>query len=339
MESETPVRRQRLKRSLLAVAATTLALLPVALLANAARAASAPAARSTASVFASWRARNAAALHGGSGLVRTWTVHYRAHDGARRVALVVLPRWYGPRDNPPLPLVISPHGRGIEPAANARRWGNLPALGPFAVVNPEGQGRRLELSSWGSPGEISDLARMPGIVRHALPWLRIAPGRVYAVGGSMGGQEVLLLAAEHPRLLAGAVSFDAPTNMAARYAAFRDLKGGLSLQKLARLEFGGVPRARHDAWADRSPIYYARELAASGVPLQIWWSTRDRIVVDQARESGLLYRAIERLNPQAPVVQVVGSWRHTAEMHPGGRLPLALARLGLINLGASGVRA
>lgn len=344
MASATPRRHHRLKRPLLAVGATTLALMPVVLVANAARAASAPsasasAARSTASVFASWRARNAAALHGGSGLVRTWTVHYRAHDGARRIALVVLPRWYGPRNHPPIPLVISPHGRGVEPAVNARRWGNLPALGPFAVVNPEGQGSRLELSSWGSPGEISDLARMPGIVRRGLPWLRIAPGRVYAVGGSMGGQEVLLLAAEHPHLLAGAVSFDAPTNMAARYAAFRGLTDGLSLQKLARLEFGGIPRARHDAWADRSPIYYARELAASGVPLQIWWSTRDRIVVDQARESGLLYRAIERLNPHAPVVQVVGTWRHTAEMHPAGRLPLALARLGLIRLGASGVRA
>ena len=30
------------------------------------------------------------------------------------VLLVGLPRWYGPRDNPPLPLVISPHGSGIE---------------------------------------------------------------------------------------------------------------------------------------------------------------------------------------------------------------------------------
>jgi pimeloyl-ACP methyl ester carboxylesterase len=251
------------------------------------------------------------------------------------VALVVLPRWYGPGHNPPVPLVISPHGRGVEPGGNARLWGNLPALGRFAVVNPEGQGSRLELVSWGSPGQISDLARMPGIVHRALPWLRIAPHRVYGVGGSMGGQEILLLAAEHPRLLAGAASLDAPTNMAARYAAFPKLKYGLSIQKLARLEFGGIPRARHDAWADRSPLFYARELAASHVPLQIWWSTRDQVVVDQARESGLLYRAIKRLSPNAPVTQVVGTWRHSAEMHPSGRLPLALAKLGLLNFGAA----
>ena len=123
--------------------------------------------------------------------------------------------------------------------------------------------------------------------------------------------------------------------MAARYAAFPDLKLGLSIQKLARLEFGGIPRARHDVWADRSPIYYARELAASGVPLQIWWSTHDQIVTNQASESGLLYRAIKHLNPRAPVSQVVGTWRHTAEMHPWGRMPLALARLGLLHLAAS----
>jgi pimeloyl-ACP methyl ester carboxylesterase len=171
---------------------------------------------------------------------------------------------------------------------------------------------------------------MPRIVRRALPWLRIAPHRVYAVGGSMGGQETLLLLAQHPHLLAGAISFDAPTDMATRYAAFPRLKRGLDLQRLARLEFGGVPRARGDAWADRSPIYYSREIAFSNVPLEIWWSTRDRIVVDGDSQSGLLYRAIMQLNPLAPVVQVVGTWHHTAEMRAIRRMPLALARMGLL---------
>jgi pimeloyl-ACP methyl ester carboxylesterase len=280
--------------------------------------------------LSAWRTANWVALTGRLPLVRRWTIRYRAHDGAARTAVVVLPRWYGPEHDPPLPLVISPHGSGVEPQANARRWGNLPALGRFAVVNPEGQGARLELYSWGSPGEIADLARMPRIVHEALPWLRIDRRRIYAVGGSMGGQETLLLAAQHPRLLAGAISFDAPTNMAARYAAFPSLKDGHALQELARLEFGGIPRLDHEAWADRSPLFYARELAYSRLPLEIWWSTRDRIVVDQRDESGLLYRAIERINPRAPVTQFVGTWRHTAEMRPLRRLPLALARIGLL---------
>ena len=290
------------------------------------------AARRGPAAFAFWRSTNWPALAGRVDLVREITVHYRAHDGKARTAVVVLPRWYGPLDNPSIPLVISPHGSGIEPAANARRWGNLPALGAFAVVNPEGQGARLELYSWGSPGEIADLARMPRILRETIPWLRIDRRRIYAVGGSMGGQESLLLLAKHPHLLAGVVSFDAPTNMATRYAAFPLLKGGRALQELARLEFGGVPRVNGEAFADRSPLFYSRELAFTHVPLQIWWSRRDQIVVHQADQSGLLYRAIERLNPRAPVLQFVGRWRHTAEMRPTRGLSLALVRMGLLRL-------
>lgn len=279
-------------------------------------------------LLASWRSRYWNVLTGLTPRVRTWTIHYRSYAGARRVALVALPSWYGPHDHPPLPFVISPHGRGITPAGNDRVWGNMPALGRFAVVTPAGQ----SLYSWGAAGDVADLARMPLIVRRALPWLRIAPHRIYAVGGSMGGQETLLLVAEHPHLLAGAISFDADTNLAARYAAFPQLRRGLALQELLRHEIGGTPATRPDAYRDRSPIDDAAAIAFSRVPLQIWWSTNDRVVVDQAGESGLLYRTIKRLNPDAPVVQYVGGWRHTAEMWPFRRMPIALAAIGLLRL-------
>jgi pimeloyl-ACP methyl ester carboxylesterase len=167
--------------------------------------------------------------------IRIVTIQYRAWDGLTRNAYVVLPVWYGPRRNPPIPLVISPHGRGVPARDNVRFWGDLPAAGRFAVVNPEGQGRRLALYSWGDPGEISDLARMPAIVRRALPWLRIAPHRSYAVGGSMGGQETLLLMARHPHELAGAISFDADTNLALRYRDFGLLRSERGLQPLPPL--------------------------------------------------------------------------------------------------------
>ena len=74
--------------------------------------------------------------------VRTWKIHYRTHRGIRRLAYVLLPRWYGPRRHPPIPLVISPHGRGVGARVNARMWRGLPAEGVFAVVNPQGEGRR-----------------------------------------------------------------------------------------------------------------------------------------------------------------------------------------------------
>jgi poly(3-hydroxybutyrate) depolymerase len=272
----------------------------------------------------------AEAAPGNAPAVHMIRVSYRAHDGLQRHAYVLLPAWYGPKKHPPIPLVISPHGRGVGAAMNIRRWGDLPAVGDFAVINPEGQGRTLALYSWGDPGEIRDLAHMPEIAERALPWLHVDPHRVYAFGGSMGGQETLLLVARYPHVLAGAASFDAPTNMAARYRAFVHLPLGIDLQHLARVEIGGTPRSDPRGYALRSPVDWARRIAFSGVRLQIWWSTRDRIVTDERDQSGLLYRLVKRLNPDAPVTEFVGTWAHTTEMKAHAFLPYALSRFGLL---------
>jgi pimeloyl-ACP methyl ester carboxylesterase len=145
----------------------------------------------------------------------------------------------------------------------------------------------------------------------------------------MGGQEALLLAAEHPGRIAGAAAFDAPTNMAARYAAFSSMPYGRYLQRLARIEIGGTPAQVPRAYQVRSPLDWARRLAASHVPLQIWWSRTDRIVANQAAESGALYRDLQRLRPAAPVTEVVGTWAHSAEFRWNRQLPRALALFGL----------
>ena len=261
-------------------------------------------------------------------LVRVWTIVYRAYDGAPRRAYVVLPRWYGPKDNPRLPLVISPHGRGIPAKNNVKLWGDLPAIGRFAVINPDGQGRRLALYSWGDPEEIHDLSRMPVFLHQAMPWLRIAKDRVYAFGGSMGGQETLLLVARYPNVIDGAAAFDSPTNMRARYFALPGIVNGSVTQALLQAEIGGTPWQVPQAYAIRSPLDWARQIAFSRIPLQIWWSTADRIVTNQAQESGLLYREIVSLNPAAPVRQFVGRWQHSKEMPYV--LPKALQLFGLM---------
>jgi poly(3-hydroxybutyrate) depolymerase len=278
----------------------------------------------------------------GAKQVRMLTIHYRAHDGTKRRAYVVLPAWYGPKERQRIPLVISPHGRGVSARTNARLWGALPARGMFAVISPEGAGRKLSRFSWGSFGQIDDLARMPRIARRALPWLRIDSNRVYAVGGSMGGQETLLLLARYPKLLAGAAAFDAVTDFARQYHNFsripcskrcqRQWSGpvGRTLQSLARLELGGTPRSRPRAYAIRSPVTYARSIAASCVPLQLWWSVADTIVSNQHRQSGALFWKLKQLNPRAPVQAYIGHWQHSHEMQASTRLPLALAELGLL---------
>jgi hypothetical protein len=77
-------------------------------------------------------------------------------------------------------------------------------------------------------------------------------------------------------------------------------------------------------------------MPASGVPLQIWWSTRDRVVVDQAHQSGLLDRRIMRFHPRAPVYAFVGRRTHTAEMRWNRRLPVALKLFGLLRSSSRG---
>ena len=258
-------------------------------------------------------------------------MRYRAWNGSARGAFVVLPADVGPANAPRLPLVIAPHGRGVDARTNVTLWGDLPDRGRFAVINPEGQGRRLELYSWGWRRQIDDLLRMPDIVRETLPWFQIAPRRIYAIGGSMGGQETLLLVARRPRWLVGAAAFDSPTDMPRRYHDFPRIPGGAGLQALAREEIGGTPATNPAGYALRSPIAWARRIAESAVPLQLWWSTADQIVVDQAHQSQALYDRIVKLNPNAPVRTVVGHWRHSAEFRATTQLPQSLRELGLLD--------
>jgi pimeloyl-ACP methyl ester carboxylesterase len=269
------------------------------------------------------------------GRVRVWVVVYRAHDGKRRRAYLDLPRWYGPRRDPAFPLVISPHGRQARAQANSALWGNLPARGGFAVVNPDGQGRVLGNESWGYAGQIADLARMPVVLERALPWLRLDHKRVYAVGGSMGGQEALLLLGRYPRLLAGVAAFDAPTDLAERYHDLQLLRHGVYLQRLMLREVGATPASAPRLYAARSPLRFAAQIASSRVPVELWWSRRDQVVVDQAGQSGRLYWLVKRLNPQAPIERIVGNWSHTAEMSSQRDLPRALRWLGLLEPAAA----
>jgi poly(3-hydroxybutyrate) depolymerase len=273
---------------------------------------------------------------------RTWVISYRAHTGRTRHAYVLLPRWYGPASRTAVPLVLSPHGRGLTGLQNTKLWGDLPAIGRFGVVSPDGEGDHLGAYSWGAPGQIEDLARMPAVVARALPWLRIDRARVYAVGGSMGGQESLLLLAKHPRLLAGVAAFDSLIDFAHQYREFPTLRCnsrcrrqlgaplGRVLQQRARTEVGGDPAHFAAAYAARSPITYARAIAFSCVPLQLWWSRKDQVVVDSRRQTGRLLAMLERRNPAAPVEGIEGYWRHSLEMPASKRLPFALVHMGLL---------
>ena len=193
-------------------------------------------------------------------------------------------------------------------------------------------GRRLPLHSWGWRGQIADLARMPAVLRAARPWLRFDPAQIYAVGGSMGGQETLLLIGRHPRLLAGAVVFDSVTDFLRRYVDFAVLGArGKALQALAVVEVGGTPGTKRDEFQLRSPIHYVDAVAHSGVPLQMWWSDADEIVTGQEHQSGRFYAELRSRDPRGRLERVTGSWSHTAESYRRLQLPRAVRWLGLVN--------
>lgn len=279
----------------------------------------------------------------GRSRARRWRLVYEANNETVRRAVLLLPAWYGTRDDPPLPLIISPHGRGTSAQATCRLWGNLPAVGRFAVVCPAGQGTHLGLFSWGAPAQIGDLARMASIVERNLPWVHIARQRIYAVGGSMGGQEVLLLLAHHPRFLRGVIAFDPVASLARQWAELPllpcnrhcrrqwDSPLGIHVRQLLTTEVGGTPSEKPHAYAARSPLTYAAAIAHSDVPLELWWSLSDRVIRhQQTQQSGPLFRRILHLNPTAPVEAFVGDWIHSHEQHATTRLPFALAQLGLL---------
>jgi pimeloyl-ACP methyl ester carboxylesterase len=86
-------------------------------------------------------------------------------------------------------------------------------------------------------------------------------------------------------------------------------------------------------WDERSPLTYVKTLARLRFPLRLYWSSHDVVVGNQAtNQSGRLYRAIKKANPQARVVQVEGEWAHSAEFVPGAQLSDALEAFGLIGV-------
>ena len=116
----------------------------------------------------------------------------------------------------------------------------------------------------------------------------------------MGGQETLLLLGQHPRLLAGAVAFDSVTDFGLRYEQFARSPRGPSAA-------GSRPR-RGRRHADDEPAGVSscearctgsRRSRDSGVPLQIWWSDADEIVVNQHTQSGRFFKELQELDRAA----------------------------------------
>jgi pimeloyl-ACP methyl ester carboxylesterase len=256
-------------------------------------------------------------------------VPYYAWNNKARYATVVLPRDYVPWGGEVLPCIVQPHGRGSTPLGPASRWGDLPSTERFMVICPDSSGRRDPYNSWGVAGQLRDIAEIAGVVEASIPWLRLDRERLYLAGISMGGQETLCTIARYPDVFAAGLCVDGNADMAKRYREFR-LCGMKDSQPLLRREVGGTPNKVPWLYARRSSTPFAATLATCGVPISIWWSTEDAIGYNQAKtQTGYLYSRIMKLNPAAPVTQVIGKGAHgtmlsrhpedaVAYLRPGG---------------------
>jgi hypothetical protein len=145
----------------------------------------------------------------------------------------------------------------------------------------------------------------------------------------MGGMEALLLAARDPDTVAAAVTMDGVTDLRRRYyemlSSYRS--GDRAQDKLVR-EVGGTPSQEPARYCERSPISYLANLAHDDVALLIWWSRSDRVAVGQAKvQSGLFFRRLRRLHPEAPLRQVITGLPHNAAFSARVGLPAVIGFL------------
>jgi len=258
---------------------------------------------------------------------QAWQVDYSAWNGALRRAIVLLPAGYSAEQGP-LPCVIAAHGRDMPATVVAQRWGSLPTDIGCAVVCADSAGVREAYNSWAAPGQLYDLMRLPDLVQTAVPSAVFDDSRLYAVGVSMGAQEVLCLAARSPDRRAGGAAFDGVTALSARYrAVLLSARGGRGVQRRMRHEMGGTPRQAAFAYRVRSPQTYAVTLATAGVPLQLWWSPLDTRVINQATtQTGALYRRICAVCAAPQVVEVRTAAGHGVAFRAGKGLEEMLQR-------------
>ena len=154
---------------------------------------------------------------------------------------------------------------------------------------PEGHGRVLPLHSWGSARQIDDLAHMQYVAKVTLPGSGSGRAASTLWAAAWAARNCFCSSPASIPFSPARWRSTLPTDLARRFRNFARLSNGRSLQELARREVGGVPESVPGAYVRRSPINFARAIAFSRVPLQMFWSTADE---DRARPGAQLSRAL-----------------------------------------------
>ncbi|MGA0121860.1 MAG: alpha/beta hydrolase family protein [Gaiellales bacterium] len=242
-------------------------------------------------------------------VVRSWYDTWNGHRRELRIAVPTAALAAGR----PVALLVTARPAGLSLLCTDETM-RLAGRSGFALACPSGQGVVTRSFSYGAAGQISDLARMPGIVAERIPDLRINRARTYLAGSSMGGTEVLLVALRYPRAYARVASLDPITDQGLRFASLP-----LERRLLLQAECGGPPVLQPGCYATRSPQTHVGRGATAG-SIALWYSTRDP-VSGEPRQVPRFAKAMAERGARGFAVRV-GRWGHGALW---GRAPMRRA--------------
>jgi pimeloyl-ACP methyl ester carboxylesterase len=239
------------------------------------------------------------------GRIRLVVGTYRTWRG-NRVPLYVIEPARAPGER--LPVIVAVHARSGGGADACEPWLAVRRLPPVVIACPDGQGRVEGRFSWGAPGQVADLVRLPGVVAADLRGV-VDPAAAFITGFSMGGQETLLAVARAPGRFRAAVAIDPSIDLRERYREFVRTHDVWALDHMRR-EIGD-PRTAAAAYAVRSPLDAAAALARSSTRLAIWWSCRDQEIRHAASaQDGPLLDRLAAARPRRPIADGIGTWPH-----------------------------
>ena len=218
-------------------------------------------------------------------------------------------------------LIISPHFFGatyfenyymgaaamIEPFMG---WRGVASKYDVMVAIPLGHGRVYDRASLAYEGQIQDLSKFPEMLES----MNYKIKKVYAGGISMGGMETLTLVGKFPKIFSAAFSYNGIADLSAWY---EDVENGktdkkmldMGVLKLVSEETGTTPYKNKEEYLKRSAINYIKNL--SEVPLMIYWSSMESIVVNQkTKQSKMLADEIKSNYPDAEIFDYDHSFDH-----------------------------
>lgn len=231
-------------------------------------------------------------------LLRSW---YTSWNGHRRALLISYPR-HAPAAG--IPLLVTNHPAGMSMICTDRR-SLLAARGGYALACISGQGVVTRSFSYGSAGQIADLARAPQVIDARVPDVRIDPSRIFLVGSSMGGTEALLVALRYPDAYDRVVALDPITDLALRYLSLP-----LNRRPLLEAECGGPPAAEPLCYAVRSPVTLIATATSLPEQLQLWHSPQDPVAGEPRQAPAFAAALAARGLPG--FVERTGTWPHGA---------------------------